>query len=307
MIELPAPPLPPDCDLRGLEWMPLDVVRLRDSELVAVPNAEAFRVAVLSWCVSWHQVPAASLPDDDATLARLLGFGRDLRGWKRVREAGGLRGWVKHNDGRLYHPVVASKALEAKAQQERSKTKRQRDAERLRKWRIDHGETPDDTRTETHSETRFVAEIPDRTLPNLTVPDHTRPESASSPSPAAPASNPAAATALKHVISGFDPRRVLRAIQGYNLIRLVDAFGANVTRGNEWERDANGQNLAVVATVFDWRMNYEKKPIREPSGLRQALEEWAAQPLTWRREYAQQFAAAIGMPIPKHSDTRGGQ
>lgn len=102
-----------EVDLRDFAFMPLDVLRLRDSELAALPDAEAFRCAVLSWCVSWHQVPAASLPDDDVTLARLLGFGRDVKGWQKVRKAGGLRGWVQCSDGRLYHSVVATKAHEA--------------------------------------------------------------------------------------------------------------------------------------------------------------------------------------------------
>ena len=93
--------------------MPLDVLRLRDSELCSTPDAEVFRCNVLSWCVAWHQIPAASLPDDDLSLSRLLGFGRDIKGWKKVRVAGGLRGWEKCSDGRLYHSVVAEKALES--------------------------------------------------------------------------------------------------------------------------------------------------------------------------------------------------
>ena len=107
-----APLTSADCDLRDFAYMPLDVVRLRDSDLAAI-DAEAFRAAVLSWCVAWHQSPAASLPDDDAALCRLLGYGRDLKGWQKVRKAGALRGYVLCDDGRLYHPVVAQKALEA--------------------------------------------------------------------------------------------------------------------------------------------------------------------------------------------------
>lgn len=110
---LPAPLTPPDCDLRNFPYMPLDVVRLRDSHLAAVLDGEVFRGAVLSWCVSWHQIPAASLPDDDAVLAHILGYGRDVKGWKKLREQGVLHGWVKCSDGRLYHPVVAEKANEA--------------------------------------------------------------------------------------------------------------------------------------------------------------------------------------------------
>lgn len=92
--------------------MPLDVVRLRDSDLAAIETAEAFRAAVMLWCSSWHQLPAASLPDDDRVLANLAGYGRVVREWQKERE-GALRGWVKCSDGRLYHPVVAEKAVEA--------------------------------------------------------------------------------------------------------------------------------------------------------------------------------------------------
>lgn len=110
---VPAPLTPPDCDLRDFAFMPLDVVRLRDSDMAAVLDAEIFRSAVLSWAVSWHQVPAASLPDDDAAIARLIGMGRDVKGWKKLRAAGALRGFVLCSDGRLYHRVVAEKAVES--------------------------------------------------------------------------------------------------------------------------------------------------------------------------------------------------
>jgi len=92
--------------------MPLDVARLMNSDLVAVASGEEFRAAVLLWCKSWHQVPAASLPNDDRMLAHLAGFGRDLKAWGEVKEMA-LRGFVLCDDGRLYHPVIAEKAIEA--------------------------------------------------------------------------------------------------------------------------------------------------------------------------------------------------
>ncbi|MEC4591628.1 hypothetical protein VPG91_11570 [Nitrospirillum amazonense] len=113
MSDLPEPLVPADVDLRDFEFMPLDVARLRDSDISALEDAEAFRAAVMSWCASWHQVPAASLPDDDVTLCKLLGYGRDIKTWRRLRAAGALRGWTLHSDGRLYHRVVGEKALEA--------------------------------------------------------------------------------------------------------------------------------------------------------------------------------------------------
>ncbi len=92
--------------------MPLDVVRLRDSDLAAMESPEACWAAVLLWCASWHQIPAASLPNDDRVLANLAGFGRVVKEWQKVKE-GALRGWFECSDGRLYHPVIAEKANEA--------------------------------------------------------------------------------------------------------------------------------------------------------------------------------------------------
>lgn len=110
-----APLVPAIVDLRDFHYMPLDVVRLRDSKIVSHTSGEGFRCAVLLWCVSWHQVPAASLPDDDVLLSQYAGFGRSVREWKRYR-AEALHGWVMCDDGRWYHPTVAEKALEAWAQ-----------------------------------------------------------------------------------------------------------------------------------------------------------------------------------------------
>jgi hypothetical protein len=100
--------------------MPLDVLRLRDSDLSALSTGEEFKAAVLLWCVSWHQVPAGSIPNDERWLAKHSGAGRD---WKKVRTEA-MRGWIACSDGRLYHPVVAEKAREAwhKKQEQRIKT-----------------------------------------------------------------------------------------------------------------------------------------------------------------------------------------
>ena len=109
---LPEPLTPADCELRDFPFMPLDVVRLRDSDLAVKADADEFRCAVLLWCASWHQIPAASLPDDDKALAQYAGYGRVVKEWMKVRD-GALRGWVKCSDGRLYHEVVAEKANDA--------------------------------------------------------------------------------------------------------------------------------------------------------------------------------------------------
>lgn len=108
----PAPLTPADCNLQDFPFMPLDVARLRDSDMAAYVSPEACWAAVLLWSAAWHQVPAASLPDDDRFLAKAAGYGRVVKEWMNVRE-GALHGWVKCADGRLYHPVVAEKANES--------------------------------------------------------------------------------------------------------------------------------------------------------------------------------------------------
>ena len=107
--DLPQPLVPADVDLRNFGYLQLDVLRLRDSDLAALSTGDEFKAAVMLWCVAWHQVPAASLPDDDRLLARFSGAGPL---WKKVRE-GALRGFVKCSDGRFYHRILAEKAMES--------------------------------------------------------------------------------------------------------------------------------------------------------------------------------------------------
>ncbi len=106
----PKPLVPPECDLRGLPSMLLDVQRLKRSDLATHSTGDEFKAAMLLWCESWQETPAASLPDDDRKLAHWAGVTPTR--WKRLR-AGALRGWVKCSDGRLYHSVLAEKAKEA--------------------------------------------------------------------------------------------------------------------------------------------------------------------------------------------------
>ena len=109
--QLPAPLTPPDCDLTSMPAMLLDVRRLRDSGVAAHENPEVFRASMFLWCAAWHEVPAASLKDDDSELAQKAGFGRFLTEWRKVKDEV-LKSFTRCADGRLYHPVVAEKALE---------------------------------------------------------------------------------------------------------------------------------------------------------------------------------------------------
>jgi hypothetical protein len=127
--------VPVDVDLRDFAYMPVDIVRLFGSEFHAKANDAEWRAGMTLWLKSFHQVPAASVPDDDTLLARLAEMGRDLRAWRRVRSMA-LHGWTRCSDGRWYHPVVAEKALEAwRAKVDRRERTRRATEERERRRR----------------------------------------------------------------------------------------------------------------------------------------------------------------------------
>jgi Protein of unknown function (DUF1376) len=104
----PSPPVPCDIDLRDFHFMPLDVVRLQNSETWAIADGWAAKALVNLWTRSWHQVPAGSLPDDD----NLHRAWANVPDWESVRNVA-LRGFVKCSDGRLYHRVICEKAVDA--------------------------------------------------------------------------------------------------------------------------------------------------------------------------------------------------
>lgn len=108
MVELPDPLTPSMSDLRGMPYMPLDLVRLFESDLYMLSSGEEFKAALTLWGRSFYQLPAGSLPDDDRLLAHLSGAKR----WPSVKKMA-LRGWIKCADGRLYHPTVAQKVADA--------------------------------------------------------------------------------------------------------------------------------------------------------------------------------------------------
>lgn len=110
MIELPEPLTPSDCDLTGFPFMPLECLRLLDSDFAALSTGDEFKAAVLLWAKAWTQVPAASIPDDDRILAKWLGL--SVQEWRAVKD-NALNGFVRCSDGRMYHAVVAEKALQA--------------------------------------------------------------------------------------------------------------------------------------------------------------------------------------------------
>jgi 5-methylcytosine-specific restriction endonuclease McrA len=124
---LPAPLVPSDVDLRGLQYMPLFGHHLFGSDFHAGCSDAEWRAGLTLWWAAWNQVPAASLPNDDVVLCRLAELGRDLRTWRKVR-AKALHGFVACSDGRLYHKFLAEQALIAW-------DKRVKERDRKRKWR----------------------------------------------------------------------------------------------------------------------------------------------------------------------------
>jgi hypothetical protein len=128
--QLPPPPVPADVDLTDFQYMPLEVSRLRRSKawLVCKRRPELAFYMLNLWTAAWHERPAGSLEDDDDVLANFAMCSPEK--WPKVKTEV-LRGWVKCNDQRLYHPVVIEKVRESW----RSKIDHQYDREcgRLRK------------------------------------------------------------------------------------------------------------------------------------------------------------------------------
>jgi hypothetical protein len=101
---------PPDCDVRSLAFMPPEVERLLDSDLFALSTGDEFKAALALWARSWRQVPAGSIPADERIQAKLAGV--SVTEWRGLAPRA-LHGWQPCADGRLYHPVIAEKAITA--------------------------------------------------------------------------------------------------------------------------------------------------------------------------------------------------
>lgn len=132
------PLVPEDVDLRDFAFMPFDVQRLLTSETWVLGTGEERSAAITLWMVSWHQVPAASLPNNDRMLAHLS----QAKAWPKVKEHA-MRGWILCEDGRWYHPVVAEKALEAWL--EKLAQRLSSGAGNAKRWDIEFDATPIET------------------------------------------------------------------------------------------------------------------------------------------------------------------
>lgn len=130
MTALPDPLTPADCNLRGLPFMPMMVSQVMQSETFGLSNGDEFKAAFTLWCASWLELPAASLPSDD----RMLEFLSRAKAWKKVKGMA-LRGWILCADGRLYHPVIAARAIEAWEKRTDYREKEDSKNDRQKRWR----------------------------------------------------------------------------------------------------------------------------------------------------------------------------
>lgn len=155
-----------DMDVRDLDGFMLNVERLLASELWALTrnNPAAFRGAVGLWARAWKQIPAASLPNDDAVIAAFADM--PVAAFRRNR-ALVMRGFELCSDGRFYHGVLAAEVRKIWPSVQKKRRDREADNERLKQWRERQKsgrETKGETGNETDNETRFETGV--KPVPN---------------------------------------------------------------------------------------------------------------------------------------------
>jgi hypothetical protein len=209
MTDLPNPLTPPDCDLRGYEWMPLWGHRMFSSAwyLAARKDGRGGIAAIKLWWEAMQQHPAGSLPNDEEMLCMIADFGEDMRAWRRHR-AVAMHGFILCADNRWYHPFLSEKAVEAYECRLKSSQKRQADAERLRRWRAAQAEAKPrkpngSSHAETQNETRF--DTPSESVRERVRQDRTGKEKEERGSPNFSTKESGPPVAPQHASSTFDP------------------------------------------------------------------------------------------------------
>lgn len=316
---LEAPPIADDANLQAFDWTPLNRRRLFASAFHAAANDSEWRAGVTLWLKSWDQVPAGSLPDDDAALCRLAELGTDVKRWKKLRDKA-MRGWTKHADGRLYHNVVTETVLEALGQKEAARIRREQVAERNRQWRERRDKIIARRKCDASRDASRDASCDDHegvSSPSSNLYDRDRtgtgPRSRENTSAAAPpppggttgagetTPPPAtpAAPGLSQVLNGIDKGAIQRAVADGDLRAVLVAFKANTSddRMPDWERDTDTLRMATVVAILAWRRD-NKRPVREPSGFRSARESWNALSRGERHEIGHGLLVRYGLEQP---------
>lgn len=131
MTERPAPPVPPECVLRGHDYFPLYFERLRKSKWWRRASDTARARNVMMWGEAYKAQPAGSLPDDDDELAEAAGYGMNVEAFLAVKDEI-MAPWMLCADGRWYHPTTCEVVLEVWG---KTSAKRRDDARRKRDQR----------------------------------------------------------------------------------------------------------------------------------------------------------------------------
>lgn len=148
---LPEPLVPADVDLRDFDFIPLYGDRLFNSDTWALCDADEKVAALRLWWRAWHEEPAGSLPNNDRLLAERAGYGVAVKAFLAVKP-NAMRGWILCSDDRLYHPVVASIALDVWEKKSRKRVENDADRERkrLKRAALSSGQPPSVRRTNGH-------------------------------------------------------------------------------------------------------------------------------------------------------------
>lgn len=130
MTGLPEPLTPADCNLTDFAFIPLMIARLKASRqwLICKRRPELAFYILNLWTASWHEVPAASVEDDDDVLADKAMCPPDK--WPTIRDDV-MRGWILCANRRWYHPVIAERARDA--WERKCSARDAREADRVRK------------------------------------------------------------------------------------------------------------------------------------------------------------------------------
>jgi len=105
---LPDPPYPADTKARGYH-QPVDLNRAMTSRTWLLADPECRPWLWQLWLLSWGNIPVGTWEPDDAMIAAAIGCKLEFLIGHREQL---LRGWVRHSDGRLYHPFITEQVLE---------------------------------------------------------------------------------------------------------------------------------------------------------------------------------------------------
>ena len=106
--ELPEPPYPEATKANGFK-QEVDWDRVAQSRTWIYADNEVRPWLLMLWLKSWQNVPAGTWEADDEYIARSLGCKLEFFIGHREQF---MRGWVRHADGRLYHPFITAQVLE---------------------------------------------------------------------------------------------------------------------------------------------------------------------------------------------------